>query len=424
MKFTGLWKHPDFMKLWTGQTLSMFGAQITTLALPLIAALMLEVNAVQMGLLTAIGYLPYILFSLFVGVWVDQLRRRPIMILTDVIRGIGLLVIPYAAWEGFLTFELLCTISFIVGTASVFFDIAYMSYLPSIVKTEELVEGNSKLEFSNSASQISGQAIGGALVQILSAPLAILINGVTFFISAFTLIIIKRKEDKPELPEDKEDNNVFQNIRDGLKFVFGNTILSRITIATGLFNLFGLAMEAIYILYVTRELDLSPFVLGLIFTMSGVGAMAGAAIAGKVAEKLSLGKTLVLSLALAGVFYLLVPVSSLFPATLAIITLMAAQFIDAAMIVIYNINQRSLRTAITPDHLQGRMNASLRFIIFGSIPVGAMLGGILGDAIGTQWTLVIGAAGMLLSAGVILTSSVAKLDKIPEAPAAAAEQAS
>lgn len=424
MKFTGLWKHPDFMKLWTGQTLSMFGAQITTLALPLIAAIMLEVNAVQMGLLTAIGYLPYILFSLFVGVWVDQLRRRPIMILTDVIRGIGLLVIPYAAWEGFLTFELLCMISFIVGTASVFFDIAYMSYLPSIVKTEELVEGNSKLEFSNSASQISGQAIGGALVQILSAPLAILINGVTFFISAFTLIIIKRKEDKPELPEEKEDNNVFQNIRDGLKFVFGNTILSRITIATGLFNLFGLAMEAIYILYVTRELTLSPFVLGLIFTMSGVGAMAGAAVAGKVAEKLSLGKTLVLSLALAGVFYLLVPVSSLFPTTLAIITLMAAQFIDAAMIVIYNINQRSLRTAITPDHLQGRMNASLRFIIFGSIPVGAMLGGFLGDAIGTQWTLVIGAAGMLLSAGVILTSSVAKLDKIPDAPASAAEQAS
>ncbi|ASS75392.1 MFS transporter [Tumebacillus algifaecis] len=424
MKFTGLWKHPDFMKLWTGQTLSMFGAQITTLALPLIAALMLNVNAVQMGMLTAIGYLPYILFSLFVGVWVDQLRRRPIMILTDVIRGVGLLVIPYAAWEGFLTFELLCTISFLVGTASVFFDIAYMSYLPSIVKTEELVEGNSKLEFSNSASQISGQAIGGALVQLLTAPVAILINGITFFISAFTLIIIKRKEDKPSLPEEKEDNNVFQNIRDGLKFVFGNTILARITVATGLFNLFGLAMEAIYILYVTRELSLSPFMLGLIFTMSGVGAMAGAAVAGKVAEKLSLGKTLVLSLALAGVFYLLVPLSSLLSVTLAIIVLMVSQFVDAAMIVIYNINQRSLRTAITPDHLQGRMNASLRFIIFGSIPVGAMLGGFLGDAIGTQWTLVVGAAGMLISSGVILTSSVAKLDKIPEAPAAAAEQAS
>ncbi|MCR8844950.1 MFS transporter [Paenibacillus sp. SC116] len=412
MKLKGLWRHPDFMKLWAGQTISMFGAQVTTLALPLVAAITLEVSAFQMGLLTAIGYLPYILFSLFVGVWVDQFRRRPMMIITDLIRGLALLVLPIAAWQGFMTFELLCAVSFIVGTASVFFDIAYMSYLPGLVKTEELVEGNSKLEFSNSASQITGQTIGGGMIQLLTPPIALLLDGISFFVSAITLAVIRKKENKPENPEPKQD--VVGNIKDGLAFVFKNPILARITISTGLFNLFGLTMESIYILHVTRDLDLSPLMLGLIFSMGGVGALLGAAIAQKVVKRIALGNTLFLMLTTAGLFYFLVLISDLLPYAAMVVVLMLVQFVDAATIVIYNINQRSLRAAITPDHMQGRMNASLRFIIFGSIPIGALLGGVIGSAFGTKITIAFGAAGMVIAGLLLLISPVAKLKEIPK----------
>ncbi|WP_379138134.1 MFS transporter [Paenibacillus sp. sgz500958] len=411
MKLKGLWKHSDFMKLWTGQTISMFGAQVTALALPLVAAITLKASAFEMGLLTAIGYLPYILFSLFIGVWVDQFYRKPLMIITDLVRGFALLTIPIAAWQDFMTFELLCTVSFIVGTASVIFDIAYMSYLPSIVKTDELIEGNSKLEFSNSASQISGQTIGGGLVQLLTPPIAMLCDGISFFVSAFTLLIIRKKEEKPSNPDPQQ--NVIGNIKEGLKFVFGNPILSRITISTGLFNLSGLIMESIYILYVTRELDLSPLVLGIIFSVGGVGAMVGAAVAEKAAKLFSLGRTLYLMLIASGVFYYLVITTEALPTAVTVGLLMIVQFMDAATVVIYNINQRSLRMAITPDHMQGRMNASMRFIIFGSIPIGALLGGLVGELFGAQLTIAFGATGMVIAGLFIAASPISKLKEIP-----------
>lgn len=411
MKLKGLWKHSDFMKLWTGQTISMFGAQITALALPLVAAITLKSSAFQMGLLTAIGYLPYILFSLFIGVWVDQFYRKPLMIITDLVRGFALLIVPIAAWQGFMTFELLCAVSFIVGTASVIFDIASMSYLPSIVKTDELVEGNSKLELSNSASQITGQSIGGGLIQLLTPPIAMLCDGISFFVSAFTLLIIKKREDKPNNPDPKQ--NVIGNIKEGLNFVFRNPILSRITISTGLFNLSGLIMESIYILYVTRELDLSPLILGIIFSVGGVGAMVGAAIAERAVKLFSLGRTLYLMLISSGVFYYLVITTEALPTAVTVGLLMLVQFMDAATVVIYNINQRSLRTAITPDHMQGRMNASMRFIIFGSIPIGALLGGIVGELFGAQFTIALGATGMVAAGLLIAASPISKMKQIP-----------
>ncbi|MDQ0418691.1 MFS family permease [Croceifilum oryzae] len=408
----GLLKQADFRNFWLGYTISMFGVQITLIALPLVAAISLGATPLQMGILQAVEFLPFLILSLFVGVWVDRKPKRPILIVTDMLRAVILLGVPVCMYFDVLTVPVLYLIAGLVGINTVFFDIAHTAYLPSLVKRDELIEGNSKLEFSSSSATTVGQSLGGIVIQLLSAPFAILFNVGTYLFSALFLSFIKQKEVVVEKPP--EEQNMWTEIREGTSFVFNNRVIRPILIATVIFNLFTYFIEPIFILYLTRSLKLEPIYIGLIFAMSGVGALLGAMIAGPFAKKLGVGRALVASLLIAGVVSLLIPLATFLPLIPAVILIMTMYLIDAAMVIVYNINQRSLRTAITPDHLQGRMNASIRVFAMGVVPIGALLGGWLGGEIGTTPTLIVGAVGIMVSAIFILFSTVRRLKKAEE----------
>jgi len=385
--FEGLWRHSEFVKLWIGQTISQFGTQVSQLAIPLTAALVLEATPAQMGLLSALEFLPFLVLSLFAGVWVDRTRRRPILIVSDVGRAVLLGSIPLAAVLGALRIEQLYVVGLLMGVLTVFFDVAYQSYLPVLVSREHLVEGNSKLEVSRSVAQIAGPGLAGVLVQLITAPAAVFVDALSYVASVISLLLIHTVEPAP-VRHSGSSASMWAELREGLGVVVFNPLLRSIAACTGHSNLFGNAVQAVFVLYVTRELGLEPFLIGLIFAASGPGALIGAVIAGDVARRFGLGATIVGSIFVGALANLLIPLAA-GPTWLVTTMLMVNAFVAGLCNPVYNINQVSLRQAITPDHLQGRMNASMRFIVWGTIPVGALLGGTLGQVFGLWPTIMV-----------------------------------
>jgi MFS family permease len=410
-KFTGLWRHPDFLKLWSGETISLFGTQITALALPLTAALVLKASPAEMGFLATVEFLPFLLLSLFAGVWVDRLTRRPILIIADIGRGILLGTIPAAFFLNVLSIELLYVVGLLTGIMTVFFDVAYMSYLPALIERDQLVEGNGKLEISRSTAQISGPGLAGTLVQIVSAPVAILIDAVSYFVSAFFIGLIKKPEVKEVRPS-TENKSIWREIGEGLGIVFGNPVLRSIAACTGTNNFFSNILFVVFTLYMVNELKLEPAIIGLIFAISSTGSLIGALGANWAAKRFSLGCAFIGSSAISFV-NLLIPLTGAASLT-TVPFLIAAMFSSALGSTIYNINQVSLRQAITPDRLQGRMNASMRFVVWGTIPVGSLMGGFLGETFGLRTTLLIGATGTALAFLWVLFSPVRHLKEQPK----------
>ena len=411
ISFGGLWRHSEFVKLWAGHTISRFGSEISQLAIPLTAALVLDASAFQMGLLGTFEFAPFLLLSLFAGVWVDRLRRKPILIVADIGRAVLLGSIPLAAVLGVLRIEQLYAVGLLTGVLTVFFDVAYQAYLPVLVSREHLVEGNSKLEVSRSVAQIVGPGVAGALVQLVTAPIAVAVDALSFVASAIFLFFIHTPEPAPVRQAGK-DGSVWSELREGLAVVVGNPLLRSIAACTATSNLFGNAIQAIFVLYVTRELGLQPAVIGLIFAVSGPGALLGAVTAGRLAKHFGLGATIMGSIALSEVVNLLIPLAA-GPTGVVIGTLMLVAFISGFTNPVYNINQVSLRQAITPDRLQGRMNASMRFIVWGTIPLGALLGGALGETLGIRPTIALLAVCGLLSPVWVVLSPVRQLRAQP-----------
>jgi MFS family permease len=362
-----------------------------------------------MGLLGAFEFAPFLLLSLLAGVWVDRLRRRPILIVGDIGRTVLLATIPLAATLHVLTMEQLYVVALLTGVLTVFFDVAYQSYLPVLVSREHLVEGNSKLEVSRSVAQIVGPGIAGALVQLVTAPIAIVLDAMSYVASVISLLFIKVAE--PE-PVHAKDQAIWAELREGLSVVLGNPLLRSIAGCTATSNLFGNAMQAVYVLYITRELGLQPAVIGLIFAVSGPGALLGSLLAGPIAQGFGLGRTIVGSILIGALANLLVPLAG-GPPFVAAGMLMVAAFFAGVSNPLYNINQVSLRQAITPDHLQGRMNASMRFIVWGTIPIGALLGGGLGQVFGLWPTIVAMVLAELLAPLWVLFSPVRRLKEQP-----------
>lgn len=410
LEFTGLWRHSDFMKLWTGETISLFGSQITAFALPLIAALILQATPAQMGILGAVQFAPFLLFSLFAGVWVDRLRRRPIMILSNTGRALLIFSIPIAHLLNVLSIEYLYVAAFIIGILTVFFDVAYQAYLPSLVGRTQLVEGNAKLEVSRSLAQILGPGLSGALVQIISAPLTLVLDAGSFVVSAVSLLAIQQHDIVETSPGQRK--NIWHEIREGLHIVFSNPILRSIAGCTSTSNLFGTMGQAVFTLYVLRELHFDPGLLGAIFSISSIGALLGALLAGSVAKRFGLGRTIVGTALMFGIGALFVPLAS-GSYWLTAIMVTTGLFFGNLANPIYNINQVSLRQVITPFKLQGRMNASMRFLVWGTIPLGSLLGGVLGEVIGLRSTLMLAAIGSCLSFVWVFLSPVVALHKPP-----------
>jgi MFS family permease len=416
----GLWRHPDFLKLWSAETVSQFGSQISGLAIPLVAIIVLKASAFEVAALTVIEFAPFLLFSLPAGVWVDRLRRRPILVIADLARAALLFSIPIAYAFDVLTLGQLFVTGFLFGIFTVFFDVAYQSYLPSLVDRTQLIDGNSKLEISRAGAQLGGPGVGGLLVGKLNGPVAIMIDAVSFVFSAVFLFSIRKVEPKTAHQEGERGPGMKAEIREGLRYVLRHRYLRYIAACTATFNFFGSFIGAILLVYAVRSLHLSPELIGLALTLSNFGPLLGAFTANKISGRLGVGPTIIASSAIAGPMFLLVPLAP--QNNIAVIYLTVCFAIGGFANVVYNITQVSFRQAITPERIQGRMNSVMRFIVWGTIPLGQLAGGALATGYGLRSSMWIGAIGCCLPFLPVLLSPVRSLREMPEPLAAEPEE--
>jgi MFS family permease len=410
MRRGGLWSNADFKRLWAAESISQVGSQITLVALPLAAALSLGATPAQMGMLTAAGTLPFLLLSLFAGVWVDRMRRRSIMIATDVGRAMLLLAVP-AAWAlDLLRIELLFIVAFFVGVQTLFFDIAYLSFLPGIVRRDQLTEGNAKLQGSASTAQVAGPGMAGLLVGLITAPMALVVDALSYLLSAWFLIRIRTPE---AAPQRQARPDIRREIGEGLRAIFGNALLRAIAISAAVGNLFGYVFLAVYILYMVEELGFSATEIGLVFSLGGAGAIVGTVIAEPLKRRIGVGPAIIAGRVMFGVGGLLVPLAVLVP-RYEVPMVLGAEFLQWAALLVAIVNEVSLRQALVPERLLGRANGTMRLMNQGVVPLGAMAGGLLGEMIGLRATLIVGVAGMFVAAGWVLFSPLRGVSIEPE----------
>ena len=411
LRLTGIWNNISFRKLWIGQTISVFGSAITQVALPLTAVVTLQATPKQMGFLGTAEFLPFFLISLFVGVLVDRLPRRPVLIWANIGRALLLCSIPVAAVFNTLRIEYMYFTAFCVGSLTVLFDVSYQAFLPSIAKREQLVEGNSKLQLSESIALLVGPGLAGMLVEMLTGAYTIAIDALSFIISALFIYLISTSESAQV--ESIQHSNIWREIGEGLQVIFKNPLLRSIAACTSTSNLFDNMITSMYIFYLTQELGIKPSILGIILGISSGGALLGAMQVGRIVRRFGIGNTIVGSRVIKGIGVLLIPLASgSFPVTIGFLA--TAGFITGLTNTIYNINQVSLRQTIIPDRLQGRLNASMRFLVYGTIPIGYLLGGIFSETIGVRAVILIGAIGTLLAFLWVFFSPVRTLVMLPE----------
>jgi MFS family permease len=407
---SGLWRNADFLKFWAADGVSETGSQITLLALPLLAALSLKASPGQMGLLTAAGTAPSLLFGLFAGVWVDRVRRRRLMMAADIARFLLLLVIPGAWALGVLRFDLLYAVTFLSGSLRVFFNISFMSYVPELVGREHLLEGNSKLQSTASLAQVTGPALAGVLVGLLGAAYALLLDAFSFLASALFLKRIRQPEAEPDASI--KHPPAMRGIGQGLRLVFGNATLRAMMLSSSFTSFFGYVFLAVYILYMVDSLKLSSSAVGLIFGLGGLGALIGALLAAPIARRFGIGRTIIGGRILFGLCGAPVPLAVLLP-SIALPLVLAAEFSQWLMLTVADVNSMSLRQAITPDRYLGRVNATSTFIVGGAVPLGSLFGGLLGELIGIKATLVVGIIGFMLAAVWVYFSPLQHLREQP-----------
>jgi MFS family permease len=407
---SALWRHREFLKFWAGSGISDVGSQVTALALPLIAALTLHATPWQMGLLAASGSAPVLVVGLFAGVWVDRIRRRPVMIATDVGRALLLSIIPLAAVTGVLRMEILYAVMLLTGSLTVLFDVAHMSFVPSLVSANQLVDGNSKIKTTSAAAEVAGPSLGGVLVSVLGAPFAVLVDALSFLGSAIFIAWTRVNESLPRTRDERA--GVVAEIGEGLRVVIHDRIRRALAGCSATIILFGRMFNAVYVLYMTRHLGLSAVGVGLVFGTGGVGSLLGSIVAAPIARRYGTGRTMIGAQLAFGLTGLMVPLAVFVP-EIALPMIVASEFAQWMALLIYYVNGISLRQAITPDRLQGRVNATMRFLAGGATLIGALIGGALGGVIGVPLTLVVACGGMLLSFLWLLLSPVREVQAVP-----------
>ena len=407
MSETSLWHHPDFRRLWIGETVSQFGSMISLIALPLVAILVIEATTFEVGLLATFESLAFLVVGLPAGAWVDRMRFRNVLIVNDVLRAVAMGSIPVAAWLDVLTMIQLYVVALVVGVCTVFFDVAYQSYLPELVDRTELVEGNAKLQASESVSQIAAPSLAGGLIQVFTAPYAIVVDAVSFVWSAIWVASIEKRVPKPER---KPDRHLGREIREGLRFVLGNRLLRSIAMCTGSSNLFNSIGFAVYMVLLARHLHLSPGVIGLITSTTAIGGLIGSLVASRIADLLGQGPTIWVSVLVSAPAGFVVPFVH---RDWSLGLLAVAQMLFWATVVVYNITQVSFRQGLTPPELLGRMNATMRFMVWGTMPLGAFIGGILGSTIGVRETLLVAAIGMSFAWLPVFLSPLRTMRELP-----------
>lgn len=397
--YGGLWRDRDFVKLWAALSVSLVGTEITALALPLIAALSLDASALQMGVLAAAGQMPFLLLSLPAGVWVDRVRRRPLLIGTDLGSALLLVSLPLAAALGQVTFAHLCLVAAGIGGLAVVGEVAHYAYTPSLLGRADLVEGNSKFQASYSAAEAAGPGLGGLLIQVLTGPIAVLVDAASFLVSAGLVGAIRRPEPAAARPAIVEP--MARQIADGLQTLLGHPLLRPIMIAGSVANAFLSASVALYVLYAVRELGLSAATIGVLFAVGGAFAVPGALLAPWAGRTFGIGPSIVGGWVLSALAAFLVPLAA--GSTLTIVAVLAAnRALTGLTQTVANIHQWTLRQTITPDRLQGRVTASHRFLTYGAGALGALMGGALGSVLGLRTALAVCAAGALTAFAALL----------------------
>lgn len=402
-----LWRDPDFMRFWSAETVSLLGSQISLVAIPLLAVTSLGATPFDMGVLNAAESAPFLLVTLVAGVWVDRRRRRPLLIGTNIGRAVLFGLVPLAMVLNIMNIGLLSALVFLAAALTVVFELAYQSYLPSLVGHDGLIEGNGKLEGSRSFAQMSGPGTAGVLVATVTAPVAILIDAVTYLWSAMTLLFIRRTEPVPQRASGPH-TSLRAQIGHGLRLAVANTYLRALGAEAAMYNLFNQMLWAVLILYLARGLHFQPLVVGLVLTMEGVGALLGSLVAARLSRRWGLGRTLIGSILVANAAPLLIPAAG-GGRLLAASIIGVALLVNGAGLVVYSVQAISVRQAAVGSDVLGRTNAAYRFAVTGAAAIGALIGGTLGGWIGLRATMVIGAAGTLLAVWFVFRSPISRL---------------
>ncbi|WGW11645.1 MFS transporter [Saxibacter everestensis] len=402
-----LWRHHDFRQLWMGDTVSVFGNQFVLFAMPLMAVQLLHADAFEMGVLAALESAAFLLVSLPAGAWVDRSRKKFVIVLGDLLRAALLLTLPLAWLIDSLSLLHLYLVAALVGVITVFFDVANQSYLPEIVDGNQIGDGNGKLQASQQTATVVGPSAASALVGWIGSPVTIAVTSVCMALSS---LFVSRIHHREEVADPQARRPLATEIREGLTFVLGHSFLRRIVACTGTANLASSAVYAIFVLYALNTLGLSETTLGLVMSVSAVGGIVGAVTASRFQRLVGEGRSIPLAAALSGVALLSMPLAS---TLLTVPTLAVGGFITSWATVVYNITQVSFRQRLCPKPLLGRMNASIRFLVWGPMPVGAFLGGLLGRQLGIVTTLWIFAALAVLAALPVLLSPLLTMRDLP-----------
>jgi MFS family permease len=397
----------DFRRFWLGETVSLVGDQITLIALPLVAVLELDASASQMGLLTAAALVPNLLFSLHAGAWIDRRgKRRQMMIATALGRAVLLASIPLAYVFGVLSLAQLYVASFLVGTLSVLFFVAYSTLFVSLVPRSQYLEANSLLHGSRALSFVAGPSVGGLLVQALSAPGALVADAVSFLASAFSLNSISPAEPPPEEPQRG-------HVKAGIRYIRNSPIVRASLLATATINFFNFIFWALFILYASRVLEARPSLLGLVLGAASIGGVIGSLIAGRLSRTIGVGPAFAVGCVVFPAPLVLVPLAG--GAHWRIVALLfAAEFLSGLGVMVLDITAASIKAALVPDRLRARVSGAYMLVNYGVRPIGALVGGALGSWIGLRPTLWIASVGAVTGVLWLLPSPILQLRELPE----------
>ncbi len=408
---TSLFREHDFRQLWVGDTVSQFGTQVSLLAIPVIAVRTLGADARQMGVLTALETVAFLVVGLPAGAWVDRWRRQRVLVGGDLVRAVALACVPVAWVSGVLSLGLLYAVALVVGVATVFFDVAYQSYLPSIVATDKVVEGNAKLQASASVAQVGGPAVAGLLLKVLAAPVIVTLDAISFLASALFVRRIRHLETPPAKAARRP---LRVEIGEGLVFVLRHPLLSRIAACTSLSNLFVSMTFALFVLLMLRDLHQGTTALGLAYSAQAVGGLVGALMTERLAQRVGQGRIIALTAVAASPLLAVVPLAAHLADTIPPLPLIAVGGFGMLFLqVVYNVTQVSFRQRLCPPALLGRMNASIRFLVWGTLPIGGLAGGLLGQKIGILPTMWISVGGLFLASLPVVLSPLLTMRDLP-----------
>jgi MFS family permease len=405
----GLWRQPEFLRLWVAQTVSGLGSQVTLLALPLTAILVLEATPGQVGLLTTLGFAPWLIFGLLAGVWTDRVRRRPILVASDVLRGVLVVSVPIATWLGVLRIEQLYVVEFFAGTLLAFSSVASSAYLPGLVGREHVIKANASLLTSASAVRVAGPGLAGLLVQLLTAPIALLLDGFSFVMSAACVLLIRKPE---PAPTPVATSSVWGEIHEGLYLVLRGRLLRPLAVSVCIYTFFAALFVTVSMLFMVRELRLEPAIVGIIIASTGVGAVLGGLASRPLARRLGIGPTIVGGSVGLAIGHFGLPLAT-GPWSIIVPLITAANLIAGVGQLVVAVNRESLIQHLAPSQALGRVVASQRFMIMAAAPFGSLLGAALSESIGLRATLWIGAVGSCLGTVVLLASPIRTLRDLP-----------